>query len=274
MKRLISAAAVGVLLLAFGGAGAGEAASTLPTLSIAMNGTTIAVGGSLQSGAVNVVSTTTNEKEGAPLLLRLNPGVSVEQVNAFLTSKAGADPNNAGKVGSIVFDAEAPPGTSEAQTDLQPGLYMAFDASGENASKWARTSFTIQAAAAPALLPASQATIRTVDFGFHGPSTLHDGELVRFENEGFLVHMNIALKVKNVKSAKKLVKLMRAGKEKLGQKLIVGAASFAGPLSSGAAQQLTVNAKPGVYVEACFMETQDGRSHTRLGMERILRVVR
>jgi len=27
-------------------------------------------------------------------------------------------------------------------------------------------------------------------------------------------------------------------------------------------------------VQVCFMETQDGRDHTRLGMERIIRIVK
>ena len=35
-----------------------------------------------------------------------------------------------------------------------------------------------------------------------------------------------------------------------------------------------LKAKPGYYVEACFMDTQDGREHTRLGMERLVKVVK
>jgi hypothetical protein len=54
---------------------------------------------------------------------------------------------------------------------------------------------------------------------------LHDGELVRFENEGFLV-------------------------------------------------QETITAKPGIYVEVCFMDVQDARSHSQLGMERIIKIVK
>jgi hypothetical protein len=50
--------------------------------------------------------------------------------------------------------------------------------------------------------------------------------------------------------------------------------SFTGPLSSGALQQETITAKPGIYVEVCFMETQDGRAHTQLGMERIIKITK
>ena len=47
-----------------------------------------------------------------------------------------------------------------------------------------------------------------------------------------------------------------------------------GPLSTGAFQQETITAKPGWYVQVCFMPTQDGRPHTRLGMERIIKIVK
>ncbi len=279
MKRPIALAALAAssLLLAAGGtiaAGAAQASSTLPTLTLALNGSSIVVGGTLQSGAVNVVSTTTVEKEGSPILFLLKPGVSVAEVDAFLESKEAGDPNTADKYGTIVFDAEAPPGTSEVQTTLAPGQYVAIDAGESGPAKRPRTSFTVTAAAAPAVLPTPQATIRSIEFGFRGPSTLHDGELVRFENEGFLVHMDVALQVKNEKAAKKLIKLMLAGKEKQGNKLVIGGVGFAGPHSAGAFQQETITAKPGVYVEACFMETQDGRDHTRLGMERIIHIVK
>ena len=39
-------------------------------------------------------------------------------------------------------------------------------------------------------------------------------------------------------------------------------------------QQQVLNAKPGYYVQACFMDTQDGREHTQLGMERVIRIAK
>jgi hypothetical protein len=50
--------------------------------------------------------------------------------------------------------------------------------------------------------------------------------------------------------------------------------SFQGPVSHGALQQQTITARPGVYVLVCFMQTQDGRDHTRLGMERVIRIAK
>jgi hypothetical protein len=253
-------------------AGAAPASPALPTITLAMNGSTIVVGGTPQSGGVDIVSTVSTEKEGDPVLFLLKPGVSVEEAYAALSSTK--DPNALGRYGTIVFDSEVPAGTSEAQTTLAPGQYIAVDSGPEGPAKRPNTSFIVPAAAAPATLPTPAATIRSVDFGFRGPSTLYDGELVRFENEGFLVHMDVALLVKSERTARQVVKLLLAGREKAAAKLAVGTASFAGPLSTGAYQQETIAAKPGVYVEACFMATQDGRSHAQLGMERIIHILK
>jgi hypothetical protein len=175
-----------------------------------------------------------------------------------------------------VFDAEASPGKSvEAQTYLQPGTYLALNGAGEDSAKWPTTSFSVAAATTPASLPAPAATEQSIDFAFRGPSTLHDGELVRFENAGYLVHMDFAFPVRNLTSARKVVKALKVGEEKGLEKLVAGPpVGLAGPLSYGGYQQQTITAKPGIYVQVCFMPTQDGRAHTMLGMERIIRIAK
>lgn len=277
-KRMLRAtlAAGAVLAVASSLTSAAAAqASTLPTLTIALTKTSITVGGATQSGAVNVVSTATGLKEGAAILFQLKPGDTVADVESALKGGAGKDPNRATKYGSIVFDAEVNPGkTSEAQTVLEPGQYVALGGGGEGGPK-TKDAFTVTAATAPAALPAPQATERSIEFGFRGPATLHDGELVRFENEGFLVHMDVAFPAKSLSDAKLIVKGLLTGKEKGLEKLVTGEPfEFAGPISHEAFQQATITAKPGWYVQACFMETQNGIPHTRLGMERIIKIVK
>lgn len=255
-------------------AGSLAQASTLPRITVGVSKAATTVGGSLESGAVNIVTTSSGVKEATVILFRLKPGATVAEAEAFTNEKkASKDPNNSIKLGTIVFDVEANPGApTEAQTSLEPGEYVLLVGEGEKPVK-VRTHFTITASNAPATLPAPQATVRSIEFGFRGPSTLKDGELVRFENEGFVVHMNFAFPVKNMANARKAVKELRAGKERAIGKLIAGPpVAFAGPLSHGAFQQETITAKPGIYVEVCFMDTQDGRSHTMLGMERIIRI--
>ncbi len=272
---LLAGASIAVVAGTIGGASA--QAATLPTISATVSPTTIAVSGALQSGAVNIASTATGGKEPDVVFIRLNPGVSVNDVFAFLaTNKASKDPNTITKFGSIVFDTEAGRGKpTEAQTILAAGQYIALNAEGEQSAKWARASFAVAASPAPAALPAAQATEKTIEYGFRGPSVLHVGEVVRFENEGYLVHMDLALGVKSKNAALKVVKGLLTGHEKGLEKLASGPpASFAGPLSGEAFQQEVITAKPGWYVQVCFMPTQDGRPHTLLGMERVIKITK
>lgn len=279
-KRMIASAlaTVGLAALALGTLTTGAAqAATLPTVTATVSATSISVSGALQSGAVNIASTATAGKEPAVVLIKLNAGVSLTEVFAFLdANKASQDPNTVTQFGSIVFDVEAGKGKpTEAQTVLAPGQYIAVNAEGEKSSKWPRSSFAVAASPSPALLPAAQATEKTIEFGFRGPSVLHAGEVVRFENEGYLVHMDLGFAVKSRKVAQKVVQGLLTGHEKGLEKLVAGPpSSFAGPLSSGAFQQEIITAKPGWYVQVCFMPTQDGRPHTRLGMERIIKIVK
>jgi hypothetical protein len=246
----------------------------LPTITVALTGKSVAVGGTPVSGAVNITSTTTGVADAEPTLLRLNPGATFAQAFGAAAAHHG-DPNYLDPYGSIVFDADAPKGTSTEQTVLTPGTYVALDTSGNNPAKWPQTQFTVTDAGSPAQLPAAQATVKSIEFGFTGPSSFHSGEVVRFENAGFLVHMADAFGVKNTRDAKKVIALLKAGKDRQAQKLATqNFFAFAGPVSSGAVQQGVVHAKPGAYILACFMNTQDGREHTQLGMERMIRVTK
>jgi hypothetical protein len=276
-RGLIAAALTAGSVLAIGAAPATSGAATLPTLNVSVTKTTITASGSTVSGAVDVVTTAAKGlKEPAVILFLLKPGVTVAEFETFAESKAFADPNNAGKLGSIVFDDEGVPGgKSEAQTVLAPGTYVLLNAEGEHPSSPPHSVLTITAAPSPAALPAPQAVEKTIDFGFRGPTTLKTGEVVRFENEGFLVHMNVAFPVKSRRAAAEAVRFLKEGKEKKVFKLVSGQPfSFFGPIGSGAFQQETVTGKPGWYVQACFMTTQDGRDHTTLGMERAFQIVK
>ena len=277
-RRIVASAIAAAALTAVAGgftAGAAQAA-TLPTITATVGTTSIAVSGALQSGAVNIASTATGGKEPSVTLFLLKPGVSLTQFYAYLSENKTNDPNTASKYGSIVFDASAGKGkATEAQTTLAPGQYVAFNPEGDKSSTWPRTSLAIAASPSPAALPAPQATEKTIEYAFKGPKVLHVGELVRFENEGYLVHMDTAIGAKSAKAAAAIVKGLAAGQEKSLRKFASGSeANFAGPLSSGAFQQETITAKPGWYVQACFMPTQDGRPHILLGMERAIKIVK
>jgi hypothetical protein len=56
--------------------------------------------------------------------------------------------------------------------------------------------------------------------------------------------------------------------------LATGSFGWVGALSHGQSFQLVVTQKPGYWVQACFMDTRDGREHTVLGMERVIQIVK
>jgi hypothetical protein len=239
--------------------------AALPVITVKMNGKTITVGGALVSGGVKVVSTVTGEPAGGPEFIRLHKGVTVAQ---FFKAAQG-DPNNVAPIASIVFSPRANKGTSSAQVSLLPGHYVAADA-GPTPPVF--TTFTITKAASPARLPAPQARMSSIEFGFRGPGTLHNGDLVRFGNDGFLVHMIVAARGASLAGAQKIAKLLKEGKNGQAQHLATGFTTFFNILTHGAFQQQVVHVRPGFWVLACFMDTQDGREHTRLGMERVIHI--
>jgi hypothetical protein len=277
MRRIISLMtgtfAMALAAIAAGGASA-TAAGTLPTFGVTMTGNSISVPSTVPAGAVNVVSTVSGEATGSPTLVRLDPGVTFQQ--AFAAAQAaGGDPNALQGLASVVFNYQANKGTSSAQTVLTPGNWVALDTTKSNPTKWPRANFTVTANSAPASLPAAGATIKTQEFRFVSPARLHDGEVVRFVNGGYLVHMVIGLPVKNMATAKKVVALLLAGKDNKAQKLLSGPPpGWVGTFSPGGLVQETLRVKPGIYVIACFMDTQDGREHTQLGMEKIIRITK
>jgi len=277
LGAIATVATAGTFLAIAGGTVAASptrAPSTLPTISIALTGTTITVGGALQSGAVNIQMTTTNERSAEATLVMLNPGVTVEQAIAYAATPAAEDLNNVTRhIGPVVFETSAPRGTSNAETTLQPGNYLALDTAGNNPAKFPLAAFTVAATAAPAALPAAT-TVRAIEFGFVAPRTLHRGQVVRFQNAGFVAHMIVGLRARNLTGARLLQKALRTGNGKAVSRLAAGFTGFQGPVSPGGTQQQTVTAAPGFYVLACFLDTQDKREHVRLGMTRVIRVLR
>jgi hypothetical protein len=269
MKRfaLLAVALAGFLTL-----GASSlAASSLPTLTLTLTKNTVTVGGSEVSGAVNVVSTVNGEASDDPGLVLLKPGVSIAQFANVVSHLGNNSPLDAiDPYGTIVFDGQAAKGQpSSAEVDLLPGTYVALENGNGHAV------FTVAPSASPASLPAPGATVKAIDFGFKGASVLHDGELVRFENTGFLIHMFLYGQVRSVADAKKAEALLLKGNiNAAGNKYAIAEGQFAGPLSTGAMQQEVITQPPGIYVVLCEMNAQDGRPHFELGMFRTIRIVK
>lgn len=275
----VAALSVGlVVALASGVASASHAraSSSPPTLNVALTGTTgVSVSGSMVSGAVNVTSTFSGQAPSGPNangptvgLVRLNPGATLQEAYSAVQSHNG-DINALTPYGSLFVDASAP-GT--VQTTLTPGSYVALNITGNTP---AFATFTVTQSSSPPALPAASATLQAIEFAFRGPSVLHNGTIVRSVNAGWLVHMNELIGMKSKADALKAIAYLKAGKDGKAEKLATKSfVNLMGPASPGAIQQEVLNTKPGYYVEACFMDTLDGREHTQLGMERLVKVVK
>jgi hypothetical protein len=248
------------------------AASSLPTLTLAVSKNAITVGGAEVSGAVNVAISVTGEPSDQPTLILLKPGVTAAELGKAV-SKFGMDtPFDAiDPYGTLEFDSQvvAKGKTITDQALLPAGNYVAVN----NGNGF--QSFTISASSSPASLPAPGGTVKAIDFGYRGAATLHDGELVRFENDGYLIHMVEYAKTGSVSNAKKAEKFLLAGQLQKAKKYVIAPpGQFAGPLSTGAMEQETITQSPGVYVILCLMNAEDGRDHYQLGMFRTIRITK
>jgi len=253
------------------------AVGSLPTMTVVLTGTNgVSVSGSEVSGAVNIVASFTGKVPSGPNsspgfgLVRLRSGVTFQQAAGAVQSHGG-DINALTPYGTLFVDASAP-GT--VQTVLTPGNYVALNVTGNGGP--AAAPFTVTQSPSPAVLPPAAATQTAIEFGFRGPTVLHDGTVVRAQNHGWLVHMIVLSRVPHAATGLRVMELLRAGKDNQAMQLLGPNPAFVnllGPASPGALQQQVLHAVPGYYVEACFMDTLDGREHTQLGMERLVRIM-
>ena len=246
--------------------------AALPVMTFKMNGKSVSVGGSLKSGAVRIAFIVTGEAMGQPGLVRIDNGVSLSQFFAGFAA-AGQDPNNLYGLGQIVMSTQANKGTSSVFVNLTPGRYVALDL-GTSSGRPPFTVFTVSKAKHPAALPKPGATVSAIEFGFRGATVLRQGEMVRWANPGFLVHMIFGIQAPNLATANKIAALLKAGNDNAAQSLAIGFYGWDGALSHGESFQSVISQPKGFWVIACFMDTQDHREHTTLGMEKVIQIVK
>ncbi len=238
-------------------------------ITIARTSKAIEVHGTLRSGGAELVSAL----RGQLVLIRFDQNASKKRLQAAL-ARTVVNPNALDGVAVIVVDVAAHAGHSAVQVILRPGRYEALNITNARRSSWRSTYFRVLRSNRPARLAKPGARIEAIDFGFHGASRLHDGELVRFGNRGYLVHMISFYRARSRKAARRIAADLRRGHTARAKRLAVTTGMFAGPLSHNQWQQLVIADHPGYYVIASLLRIQSGRYQTRLGMERVIRIVR
>ena len=262
------------LMMIFAGAASASAGPALPVVRIELNGTSIKAPRTVPSGGVRIVSTVTGKAHDRTVsIVRLDAGTSFATAFARLTAHRG-NPDYLLGYASLVFDVQANRGTSSADVILAAGRYVALDSTRGNPATWLRAPFTVVATSHELPLPTAAATVNMIDFAYRGAVTFREGELVRYENTGFVSHMAFGIEVPNIASAKKVTAALEAGNDRAAFTLARGEYAFAGVLSPGSEQEQPVATPAGIYVLACFMASQDGNEHTKLGMVETITVRR
>jgi hypothetical protein len=205
------------------------AASSLPTLTLAVTKINVVVGGSKVSGAVNIVSTLTGEANDSPALVLLAPRVTPKvAVESHLV-----DQRRLARCNRSLRDDRVRWLHQRRDSDHGPGGSPAWPLRrGRQRQRLHR--FTVTKCANPARLPTPGGTVKAIDFAFRGSSTLSDGELVRFSNDGYLIHMLAYAQTKDMADAKQAEADLLAGtinKQKT-QELGTGVKSTAPSLSA------------------------------------------
>ena len=267
---IATAAVIGCTAALLVSGGASAASSAPSTLHVTLKGKTgISVSGSPVAGAVNVVATQSGKGAGSFGLIRLNPNEPPQKALAqgfTAVQSHHGDLNALTETGDLLLVSANAPGS--IQTVMTPGTWIAVNTTSMGKPGFAQ--FTVGKSSSPAALPAAKATQSSIEFGFRGPTVLHNGTVVRAQNQGYLVHMIQLIGVRKKSMVPRVIRMLRNGApRKAFRPYVTGVfVSLLNPASPGALQQATLNAKPGSYVEACFMNTEDGREHTQLGMER------
>ncbi len=256
MTRRFGALAAAASVLATAGvfalSGAAHADGSLPTLTVALKGVSgVSVSGSEVSGAVSITATFTGKAPSGPNsngpsfgIVRLDPGVTIQQA-AGAVNASGGDLNALDPLRQALRLRRRAPAT--VQTVLTPGNYVALNDTGNGQPGFA--PFTVTQSTSPAALPAAAATQTAIEFGFRGPTVLHDGTLVRARNGGYLVHMIFLFRAPHESTALQVMALLKAGEDNQAMQLLGPNPAFVGllgPASPGAMQQQVLNAPPGL----------------------------
>ena len=216
------------------------------------------------------------EPEDNRPLVRLKPG-SRQAEFIKLVSKLGeeADFDAIDPYGTIVFDGGdtlAGPDRRRGRRSTEPGNYVAREQ-----RQRACAVHDQQVELKPASLPKPQATVTSIEFGFRGADTLHDGELVGSQRRLSDPMFQAAQVANAAESASKAeADLLAATTGPAAKKLAIARAGHARrpDLERRQQQESVITAAPGTYVMFCSMNTQDGREHFQLGMYRTITIAK
>ena len=249
--------------------GACQAAAKPPEVSITAKEYAFDLPESIGGGVVTLKLSNTGKEAHMAQLVRLNDGVTLDQLKAALQ---GGDPGAALGLVSVAGGIyTTPPGATQAATlDLKAGDYAVMDfGAGEDQVpymvKGMLQPFKVTAGSSSAE-PASDVAVSMKEYTFEVPTELKAGtHTFKVSNQGAQPHEMLLLKLaegKTMADVQAALSNPESGGPPPGD--MVGGALAIGP---GMRSWSTLELTPGNYVAICFIpDSGDGKSHLEHGM--------
>lgn len=240
-----------------------------PEVTITAKEYAFEVPASIGGGVVTVKLSNTGQEPHMAQLIRLNDGVTFDQLQAALQ---GGDPGAALSLVSVAGGIyTTPPGATQAATlDLKAGDYAVMDfGAGEDQVpymvKGMLQPFKVTAGSSSAE-PASDVAVTLKEYSFEMPTELKAGShTFKVSNQGTQPHEILLLKLaegKTMADVQAVLSNPESGGPPPGD--MVGGALAIGP---GLRSWTTLELTPGNYMAICFIpDSGDGKSHLEHGM--------
>jgi hypothetical protein len=271
-KQLIAGALALALAVAGSGAAlAGAQGTAVPEIEfrVTAKAVTLAPGTQVPAGYTKLTLRRTGRGESGLVLIRLRPGVTVEQITE--AAPRIEDPNDVDEYGTIVASTYVMGSGSYSTTvRLEDADHVWVDMTKKPV---VRLAFHAGPADSGASAPRTSATVALRDYRFAMPSRLKPGrQTLKVVNEGKVMHHALVFPLAKGVKERALLKKIRAGKEPTKE--------FSGPpaalveiVSPKTTNAVEMNLRRGRYLFICFL--QDGpkeKMHAQKGMQKVVTV--
>ena len=245
-----------------------DAGAETPTLAVSAKEYAFTTASSVKAGYVKVELKNEGKEEHQAQLLRINDGVTPQQLQEAATDTTGEKLLGLTSIEGGV-NAIAPGASQTAVTKLDPGsfLMLCFIPAPDgqpHVAKGMQAQFTVAGPAAENDEPKYDAEIAARDFTFDLPAITSGEQTIEFKNAGPQPHEATMVKVADGKKVED-VQAFFAGTPS-GPPPYVGVGGAAAVKPNGATFP-TIDLKPGTYAVFCLVpDSNTGKPHIQLGM--------
>jgi hypothetical protein len=223
-------------------------------------------------GPVDVTLRNTGDEGVNMALVRLRPGVTLDELRAF-AAKSAAVPD---ALVTIETSQLVDPGaTFQTTIRLVPATYVALGNIPDDKGLGPAVAFEAVGPPSGAPAPRASARIRLYDYGIIGPARIRGNGTLEIANIGSNDHFLAGIRLDPGVNAAKVARGLVSGAG--GQGPPPGTVvSLIGLVSPGSDNAIRIHLPPGRYVVACFFADRHsaGRSHNTFGMVKRLTVTR